>query len=264
MAFEDLIFDVTDQIATITLNRPDRLNALSPKMRVEMLEALTTSNEDTNVRAIIITGAGRGFCSGGDVKAMNEARTSGAVNALEDRMAPIRDDVVLAMRNADKPVIAAVNGAAAGAGMNIALACDIRIASTSAKFGQTFAKRGLHPDWGGTYFLPRLVGMAKACEMIWTGEMIGAEESLELGIVSQLTEPEALMTTTIELAKKIAAGPPIAIRMSKRAMYRNMESSLREALEYETFAQNICAGTQDAKEGIAAFVEKREATFKGE
>jgi len=262
--FEDLIYEVRDRVATITLNRPERLNALTPAMRESMLSAMQHADADSEVRAIIVTGAGRGFCSGGDVKAMAEAREKGTVNPMDERIAPIRDRVVLAMRNADKPVIAAINGAAAGAGMNIALACDIRIAARDIKMGQTFSKRGLHPDWGGTYFLPRIVGIAKACELIWSGKLISADEALDLGIVTRLTEPEQLMSEAMELARSFADGPPIAIRLAKRAMYKNMDTSLEEALEYETFAQNICAATKDAKEGIAAFVEKREPNFSGE
>ena len=263
MDFEHLIYNVDNLVATITLNRPETLNALTPSMRQSFAAALELAETDDSVRVIVITGAGKGFCSGGDVKAMNEARKSCKASVLDDKIDPIRDRIVLALRDSTKPIIAAVNGAAAGAGMNIALACDIRIASDTAKFGETFAKRGLHPDWGGTYFLPRIVGMAKACELIWSGKMIQAREALELGIVSQLETPEALMTATLEMANSFAAGPPIAIRMAKRAMYRSMDSTLREALEFETYAQNTCSATSDAKEGIAAFVEKREAVFTG-
>ena len=263
MDFEHLIYTVDNLIATITLNRPETLNALTPGMRISFKAALDLAENDDNVRVIIITGTGKGFCSGGDVKAMNEARKSGKASVLEDKIDPIRDKIVLAMRDSTKPLIAAVNGAAAGAGMNIALACDIRIAADTAKFGETFSKRGLHPDWGGTYFLPRVIGMAKACELIWSGRMISAHEALELGIVSQLEAPDTLMTATLDMANSFAAGPPIAIRMAKRAMHRSMDSTLREALEFETYAQNICSSTQDAKEGIAAFVEKREPIFTG-
>ena len=263
MDFEHLIYNVDNLVATLTLNRPETLNALTPSMRQSFEAALELAETDDSVRVIVITGAGKGFCSGGDVKAMNEARKSGKASVLDDKIDPIRDRIVLALRDSTKPIIAAVNGAAAGAGMNIALACDIRIASDTAKFGETFAKRGLHPDWGGTYFLPRIVGMAKACELIWSGKMIQAREALELGIVSQLETPEALMTATLEMANSFSAGPPIAIRMAKRAMYRSMDSTLREALEFETYAQNTCSATLDAKEGIAAFVEKREPVFSG-
>lgn len=263
MDFEHLIYHVNNLVATITLNRPETLNALTPAMRKSFATALELAERDDSVRVIVITGAGKGFCSGGDVKAMNAAKKSGKASALEDRIDPIRDKIVLALQDSTKPIIAAVNGAAAGAGMNIALACDIRIASDTAKFGETFAKRGLHPDWGGTYFLPRIVGIAKACELIWSGKMIQANEALRLGIVSQLETPDALMATTLKMASSFAAGPPIAIRMAKRAIYRSMDSTLREALEFETYAQNTCSGTQDAKEGIAAFVEKREPVFTG-
>jgi enoyl-CoA hydratase/carnithine racemase len=263
VTFEAIKYDVADGVARITLNRPERLNALSQVMRKEIFQAVTQSDERDDVRVIVVTGEGRGFCSGGDVKAMNEANTAGTSSALIDKVAPSRDKAVLAMRNSPKPLIAAVNGPAAGAGMNIALACDIRIASTDAKFAQSFAKRGLHPDWGGTYFLPRVVGMAKACEMIFTGKVISAQEALDLGIVSELVTPDALMDTVGELANAIAAGPPIAIRLAKRAMYRSMDTSLREALEFETYAQNICRDTDDAKEGIKAFVEKRAPKFTG-
>ena len=253
MDFEHLIYKVDNLVATITLNRPETLNALTPAMRKSFETALGLAENDDSVRVIVITGAGKGFCSGGDVKAMNEAKKSGKSSALEDRIDPIRDRIVLALQDSTKPIIAAVNGAAAGAGMNIALACDIRIASDTAKFGETFAKRGL----------PRIVGMAKACELIWSGRMIPANEALQLGIVSQLETPDALMATTLKMANSFAAGPPIAIRMAKRALYRSMDSTLREALEFETYAQTTCSDTQDAKEGIAAFVEKREPVFTG-
>jgi 2-(1,2-epoxy-1,2-dihydrophenyl)acetyl-CoA isomerase len=147
--------------------------------------------------------------------------------------------------------------------MNLALACDMRLASSTAKFGETFVKRGLHVDWGGTYFLPRLVGMAKACELIFTGRVIDAEEALALGIVSQVVPPEQLMPTVLALARAMADGPPIAIRLAKRALYHNQDVDLRAALEFETYAQNICAETADAKEGISAFVDKRAPRFRG-
>ena len=263
MTFEFILYDVADHVATITLNRPERLNALNPGMRQELCDAVMLSESRDDVRVIVLTGAGRGFCSGGDVKAMDEANQAGRSPALEDKLAPLRDKAILAMRDTSKPLIAAVNGAAAGAGMNIALACDMRVASTQARFGQTFSRRGLHPDWGGTYFLPRIVGMAKACELIFTGKMIDAAEALQLGIVSQLAEPDELLAVTRDLANSIAAGPPIAIALAKRAMYKAMDTSLRDALEFETYAQNICRETEDAKEGIRAFVEKRQPSFSG-
>ncbi len=261
--YKSLIYEVKDAIATLTLNRPERLNALGGTLRDDLHDAVLRASGDGDVRVIVVTGAGKGFCSGGDVKAMNEVKEGRAERPLIDKVAPLRDRVLLAMRDAPQPVIAAVNGAAAGAGMNLALGCDIRLASTAAKFTQAFVKRGLHPDWGGTYFLPRIVGMAKACELIFTGEVIDAQTALGLGIVSAVHPPEELMPATYELARKIAAGPPIAIRLAKRALYHGLDVDLRSALEFETFAQNIASETEDAREGIRAFVEKRPAVFKG-
>ena len=261
--YKSLIYEVKDAIATLTLNRPERLNALGGTLRDDLYDAVLRASGDADVRVIVVTGAGKGFCSGGDVKAMHESKQSGTGRPLIDKVAPLRDRVLLAMRDAPQPIIAAVNGAAAGAGMNLALGCDIRLASTAARFGETFAKRGLHPDWGGTYFLPRLVGMAKACEMIFTGDMIDAQEALRLGIVSAVYPPEELMPAVRELAGKIAAGPPVAIRLAKRALYHGEGVDLRSALEFETFAQNVCSETEDAREGIRAFVEKRPPLFQG-
>lgn len=265
MKYQCLLYKVNNGVATLTLNRPDRLNALGESLREDIYDGIQSANRDDSVRVMVITGAGRGFCSGGDVKAMNERNedTKEGSAVLEDSIAPLRDQIVLALRDTPKPAIAAVNGPAAGAGMNLALACDIRIASTTATFGETFAKRGLHVDWGGTYFLPRLIGMDRACEMIFTGESVGAETALEYGIVSQIVAPEKLMDTVYELAAKIASGPPIAIRLAKRAMYKSLDGDLRSALEFETYAQNICSQTDDAREGIRAFVEKRAPVFSG-
>jgi enoyl-CoA hydratase/carnithine racemase len=263
MTYKCLLYEVKDGIATFTLNRPERLNALGDTLRDDLLDAVMRTAVDPEVRVMVITGAGKGFCAGGDVKAMNENRETGRERPIIDKIAPSRDQTLLAMRDAPQPIIAAVNGAAAGAGMNLALACDIRIASTAAKFSQAFVKRGLHPDWGGTYFLPRVVGMAKACELIFTGDLIEAPEALGLGLVSRVVSPEELMPTVHELARKIAAGPPLAIRLAKRALYHNADCDLRQALEFETFAQNICQDTDDAREGVRAFVEKRAPVFRG-
>jgi 2-(1,2-epoxy-1,2-dihydrophenyl)acetyl-CoA isomerase len=223
MSYKCLLYDVKDGVATLTLNRPERLNALGDTLREDLQDAVTRAADDPEVRVLVVTGAGKGFCSGGDVKAMNERRESRAERPLMDKVAPGRDQTVLALRNAPKPVIAAVNGAAAGAGMNLALCCDIRLASTAAKFAQAFVRRGLHPDWGGTYFLPRVVGTAKACELIFTGEVIDAQEALRLGIVSAVYAPEELMPAALALARKIADGPPVAIRLAKRAIYHSLE-----------------------------------------
>lgn len=263
MTYKCLLLEVKDRVATLTLNRPERLNALGDTLREDLLHAIQKCGADDNVGAIVITGAGRGFCSGGDVKSMSERNEAGQASTLQEQLAPLRDRCVLAMRDCPKPIIAAVNGAAAGAGMNLALACDIRIASTAAKFNQAFVKRGLAPDWGGSWFLPRVVGTAKACELIFTGDTIDAAEALRLGIVNAVVEPEKLMEEAHALARRIAAGPPVALRLAKRAIYRNLEADLRAGLEFETFAQTVCKATEDAKEGVRAFMEKRAPVFRG-
>ena len=263
MTYKCLLYEVKDGVATLTLNRPERMNALGDTLRADFLDAITRTGADPDVRVMIVTGAGKAFCAGGDVKAMNEAKETGRERPLLDKIAPSRDRTLLAMRDAPQPIIAAVNGAAAGAGMNLALGCDLRLASSAARFSQAFVKRGLHPDWGGTYFLPRAVGTATAAELIFTGDVIDAAEAIRIGLVSRVLPPEELMPATLELARKIASGPPIAIRLAKRAIYRNAESDLRSALEFETFAQNACFDTEDAREGIRAFVDKRTPVFRG-
>ncbi len=263
MTYQCLLYDVQDRIATLTLNRPERLNALGGTLREDLYDAVIKAAADPHVGVLVITGAGRGFCSGGDVKAMSERDQSGQVAPANERFAPLRDRIILALRDCPKPVIAAVNGAAAGAGMNLALACDMRIASSAAKFSQAFVKRGIGPDWGGSWFLPRIVGAAKACELIFTGETIDAAEALKLGIVNAVAAPEELMIETQKLARKIAAGPPVAIQFAKRAINHNQDVDLRAGLEFETFAQNVCWETADAKEGVRAFVEKRAPVFRG-
>jgi enoyl-CoA hydratase/carnithine racemase len=263
MTYKCLLCAVEDGIATLTLNRPERLNALGDTLREDLYNAVTQCAADPNVRVLVITGAGRGFCSGGDVKSMSERDRSGEKPSPGTLLAQLRDRTILAMRDCPRPIIAAVNGAAAGAGMNIALACDMRIASSAAKFSQAFVKRGLSPDWGGSYFLPRIVGTAKACELLFTGDTIDAAEALRLGIVNAVVAPEELMPAAYRLARKIADGPPVAIQGTKRAVYHNQDVDLRAALEFETFAQVVARETEDVKEGVRAFMEKRAPVFRG-
>jgi enoyl-CoA hydratase/carnithine racemase len=261
--FEDLIYERQGQVAVLTFNRPTRMNAMGNKLKEEIPRAMQRAEADPEVRAIVITGAGPAFCSGGDVKEMSELRAAGSGRSIKEKTQPSRDATLLSIYEARKPVIAAVNGAAAGAGMNLALAADIRIASTTARFSQAFVKRGLPPDTGGTYLLPRVVGLAKACELAFTGDTIDADEALRLGVVSRLVAPEELMNVSLELAKRIADGPPVAITLCKQSLHRGADGSLRDALARETAAFNVCAETEDANEGLMAFFEKRPPRFKG-
>ena len=264
MEYETLIVEKEDGIATITLNRPDRLNAMGGTMAEDLEQALEDTNSDEGVRVLIFTGAGRAFCSGFDMSTLGQdadeksfimVQRSPAAGGI--RLFPLQ------LQNFEKPTIAAVNGPAFGAGLSLALACDIRIAADRATFSQIFITRGLVPDTGSTYFLPRVVGMSKACEMVFTGEILDAEQAKDCGLVSRVVPHDKLMPAVRELAAKIAAGPPIAMKLAKRALYKGVTADLGSAVEFEGYAERICFDTQDFREGIAAFLEKRKPEFKG-
>jgi 2-(1,2-epoxy-1,2-dihydrophenyl)acetyl-CoA isomerase len=249
-------------IATITLNRPDKLNAFVGHMRRDLAEALEHAGSDRGTRVVIITGAGRAFCAGGDIAFMAELMQRRDAEEFS-RILGAGRRVILAIRQMTKPVIAAINGPASGAGCNLALACDLRIAANTATFSQSFAKVGLHPDWGGTYFLPRLVTPNKACEMFFLGESIDAAEAARLGIVNQVVAPEELESATMALAQRLRAAPPIALAAAKHAVYLSQAAELEEMLRYETEAQLRCFESDDGHEGVHAFLEKREPKFTG-
>src|SRR4026209_1518037 len=223
--YEHIQVSEADGIATITLNRPEKLNAFIGHMRRDLAEALEHAGSDRNTRVVIITGAGRAFCAGGDIAFMAELMKRRDAEEFS-RILGAGRRVILAIRQMTKPVIASVNGPASGAGCNLALACDLRIASTEASFSQSFVKIGLHPDWGGTYFLPQLVSPNKACEMFFLGEAIGAEEALRLGIVNKVVPPNELSEATQELASRLRDAPPISIAAAKQAVYRSEYAEL--------------------------------------
>lgn len=258
----DILIESGQGVARLTLNRPEALNAFAGNMRQELVAAFDGIRDDEKTRCVILTGAGRGFCSGGDVKAMSALQAAGDVDGFSSLLEAGKN-IVTRIRELPQPVIAMVNGVAAGAGCNLALACDYRIASTRAKFGQTFVKIGLHPDWGGTWFLPRLVGTSKALEIAMTGRMVEAAEALEIGMVDRVVDPESLEEETVRLAHAIASGPPIAIREMKRAVYAAATNTLDEQLALEAAIQRLAFLSADSKEGIEAFLEKRAAHFRG-
>lgn len=248
-------------IATITLNRPDKLNAFAGTMREDLLEALRACERDAEVRVVVITGAGRAFCAGGDVEFMSGLQKNGDVTAFR-RLLDAGRDIILQIATMPKPVIAAINGVAAGAGCNLALACDYRIAAESAKLSESFVKIGLHPDWGGTWLLPRLVGRSRALEILMTGRMVDAREALAIGMVDRIAADLAAETET--LARSLASAPPLAIAGIKRALTASEHNGLRTQIELESEHQLRCFTSRDSAEGMSAFFEKRTAVFRGE
>lgn len=262
MPHENVLLGKKNHIALVTLNRPEKMNAFGGLMRQGLLEIIEEVASDSDIRAIIITGAGKAFCVGGDL----DEFADGSVQALTKEISsqrPVMSRIVLAINDMEKPVIAAVNGVAAGGGCNLALACDIRIASVKARFGQVFTRRGLHPDWGGIYFLPRLVGYAKAAELIFSGEVVDAAEALKIGMVNQIVSQDDLLPKTWELAGRIARNAPIPVAFAKRGLQNFQKWDLGQALDYEAYVLGIVKNSEDVLEGVTAFLEKREPVFKG-
>lgn len=262
MQFETILYEREDAIAWITLNRPSQMNAFSGNMREELLHALLDAQEDTRVHAIVITGAGRAFCAGGDVKHMAHLKSE---QAGFEKLRPLLDQgrrVVTVIHECPKPVIAMVNGVAAGAGCNLALACDLRIAGEHAAFTQSFIKVGLHPDWGGSYFLPRLVGQGRALEMMLTGKKVEAEEALEIGLVHQVVPSSHLKEDTGRMARRLANAPATAARLIKMAVHGSLDNDLQGMLEFECEAQRQCWESPESTQGIAAFSKKRRPAFE--
>ena len=251
-----------DGIATLVMNRPDKLNALNSALSTALNEALTRLADDHTVRVVVLTGAGRAFCAGGDLGAIGKGRERNEIGQLEPILRSGMQ-AVLKMRTMPQPVVAAVNGAAAGAGMNLALAADIRVAAEEATFGQNFSRVGLFPDYGGIYFLPQLVGPSKAAEMFYTGDMIDAQTALRLGLVSRVVPASQLEAAVKDLAQRIGHGPPIAIRAVKQALFGAEREQLEKALELEVQQQIKCFHSEDCGEGVRAFFEKRKPKFQG-
>jgi 2-(1,2-epoxy-1,2-dihydrophenyl)acetyl-CoA isomerase len=245
----------------ITLNRPDELNAVNDALHVGLAKIWEELNEDAGARAAVITGAGRAFSAGGDVAAMDEMMEREDADEFA-RMLGAGRRVVTAIREMVKPVVASINGVASGAGFNLALACDLRIAAESARFSQSFVKVGLHPDWGGTYFLPRIVPPNIACEMFFLGDAIDSTRALALGLVHRVVPDDPLAAETARLAARLRDAPPESVAAAKHAVYLSQHAELDEMLQYETEAQLRCFQTTDAREGVRAFLEKRAPRFR--
>lgn len=255
--YEHIKVEFDGGIVTITLNRPEKLNAFAGHMRRDLAEALEHAASDRAVRVVVITGAGRAFCAGADVAYMNELMERQDVEEFT-RLLGAGRRVLTTIRLMSKPVVASVNGAAYGAGFNLALACDLRLAAAAATFSQSFVKVGLHPDWGGTYFLPRVVPTNLACEMFFLGDAINAERAAQLGIVNRVVPDAELAAETLKLAERLRDAPLRSIAAAKQAVYLSEGASLERMLQYETEAQLQCFQSPEARERVKAFLEKRE------
>lgn len=271
----DLIAERRHGVLFLTMNRPAKLNALSDELIAGLLDELSRAAHDREVGAVVLTGAGRGFCAGGDIGRMrdrNEAAGSvggganpGAEAGMHARITQLRrsEEVSALLHEMPKVTIGAINGPAAGAGLSMALACDIRIAADTARFGTAFARVGFSGDFGGTYFLTQLVGPAKARELYFTAEVIGADEALKLGMVNRVVPGASLSEEVETFARRIAAGPLVAYAHMKAHLNLALKSDLRTILDRESYGQSITGLTEDHKEAVKAFLEKREPKFKG-
>lgn len=258
VSHEDLLVKIESGIMSLTLNRPERLNAFSPDMILGLTQALKKAQEDSEIRVVVLSGAGRSFSAGGDVKTMG----SGQATEVYDHIGKL-NDCILTMRRTEKPIIAAVHGFAAGAGFNLALACDLIIAADDSQFALSFAQVGLISDGGGSYFVPRLVGPHLAKEFFFSAEPIKAERLYHLGVINALVPADQLKEEVLKRASKLAAGPGKAYGMMKKVIDHAMTASLEEILEQERITQTMMVNTDDHQEGIAAFKEKRRPQFRG-
>jgi 2-(1,2-epoxy-1,2-dihydrophenyl)acetyl-CoA isomerase len=265
MSYSQIIFEKDAAVATVTMNRPAKMNAYSETMVHEILAAFSDARDDDSIRAVILTGTGRGFCAGGDISRDFQYPARYRGHRLES-MLEMRENMHALIRflyRFDKPVIAAVNGAAVAGGLTLALACDFRIAAESARLGDTSLKFALIPDEGGAYFFPRAMGMDRALKMSLLSEVYPARQALDLGLVTEVVADAELMTRARALAQQLADGPPIAIRLAKRMMYKQRSMDLDNALEDAAMATLVSNYTEDVKEGTAAFHEKRKPRFQG-
>jgi 2-(1,2-epoxy-1,2-dihydrophenyl)acetyl-CoA isomerase len=258
-SFESLRYEAAEGVLVLTLDRPDALNALNRKLKGELLGAFTAAAEDSAVRAIILTGAGRAFCAGQDLKERLETDAPDLGTEIREHYVPL----ILAMRRLEKPIIGAINGVAAGAGCSLALACDLRIAAEGASFIEVFGRVGLVPDSGSTWFLPRLIGHARAAEMIFSTEPVDAHLADRIGLVNHVVPAGRLMDEARAVGARLAAAAPMAVALAKRGLNFALEHDLEATLDFEAELQTIAGRSADHAEGVAAFVEKRTPHFEG-
>ena len=264
MEYEGLKLEKSDGIAILTLNRPKKLNAITVEMGAIGLYGLFREiQENDDIRVLIITGAGRGFCAGADVNTLATITQLSSNLRRQEKLQAI-GAFALQLYDLNKPVIAAINGVAAGAGVSIALLSDIRIASENARFGMVFVDRGLIPDCGATFLMPRLLGAGKSFELMYTGDLIDATEAARIGLVDKVVPHDKLMDEAMALAKRLAKAPPLALAQIRRAVHSGLLNNLEQQLFFETYAQNFLFGTEDFREGVNSFLEKREPQFKGQ
>ncbi len=269
MDFETIKLEKKDRLATLTFNRPDRSNALNRTMMSELAIAIEDVAEDNEIRAMLLTGAGKAFCAGADLDIMpgggsaSDLGELGVESLRRSFLFKTAKKIIYGIQKMEKPTIAMVNGACVGAGFDIALACDIRTASEKAKFMCGFVKLGIFPGFGAAWFYPRTMGLGKALEMLYTGDMLGAQEAKEIGMVNKIAPPEELEALTMKMVKKILSGPPIALRLMKAQVYKGLGTNLDIALDEAAVCESITLASKDFIEGVTAFREKRPVDFKG-
>ena len=260
--YETLLIERRDGIAIVTLNRPEVLNAFNPKMGKEILAAFRVLADDDDTRVVILTGAGRAFCSGADISKPKDRASQWNPNVIRGYESSTMMSRL--MVNYPKPIIAAINGVALGVGFTLTLPCDIRLASENARFGATFTRIGMVPELGSSFLLPRIVGFGKAMELVLTARVIDAQEAKELGLVNKVTAKGKVMDEALEMARMILKSPPVALRLTKQALHHAASAAMLQATEFEGLALQMCRDSADHKEALKAFREKREPRFTGQ
>jgi enoyl-CoA hydratase/carnithine racemase len=265
MTFETLLLENKDGIGLLTMNRPDRMNAFNQQMEAEFVQALQEADQDDEIRVLVVTGAGKSFCAGADVGRMSAEERERKPKGAEEFRRGFRNvqGIILGLQRLEKPTIAMVNGPAVGGGFDLACACDLRVGSEKARFMVAFTRIGLFPGWGGTWLYPRLIGLPKAAEMLFTGDFLEAKDAERYGLLNRLVPAEELEKETMALARRIADGPPIALRLSKLQLYKGLEMDLESAMKVAAACETITLTPEDHKVGGAAFREKRKPQYKG-